>query len=56
MENKSLIESKKKMNKDFVNFIKTKKAKLLKEPLDYDPNEDTKENPFLKLKESKKVI
>jgi hypothetical protein len=55
MENKTNKENKKQVNKDFLNFVKTKKAKLMNEPLNYQSDEDTKENPFAKLKESQNV-
>lgn len=55
MEIKSSKENKKQINKDFLNFVKTKKAKLMNEPLNYDPDEDTKEKIFAKLKESQNV-
>lgn len=56
MESKSNIENKKQVNKNFLNFVKTKKAKLLNEPLNYDSDEDSIENPFTKLKENQNVI
>ena len=55
MENKINKENKKQVNKDFLNFVKTKKAKLMNEPLNYQSDENTKENPFAKLKESQNV-
>lgn len=55
MESKSNKDNKKQVSKDFLNFVKTKKAKLMNEPLDYDPDEDLKENPFARLKESQNV-
>lgn len=45
-----------KINKNFLNFVKTKKAKLLNEPLDYDSDDDTKQNPFKSLKGFDAVI
>ncbi len=56
MENKlTSKENKKQINKDFLNFVKTKKAKLLNEPLQYDSDEDYKQNPFALLKQAMNV-
>lgn len=53
MENSKELK-KQNLNKDFINFIKTKKAKLSSDPVNYE--DDEKQNPFKKLKESKKVF
>ena len=55
MEKNANKENKKQVNKDFLSFVKTKKAKLLNDPLNYDSEEDFTENPFECLKNAKNV-
>ncbi len=56
MESKLNKENKKQVDKDFLNFVKTKKAKLLNEPINYDIDEDIRENPFAQLRINQNVI
>ena len=49
------MDTEKKSKTDFLKFVKTKKAKLLNEPLYYEDEEIDKQNPFKLLAKANKV-